>query len=131
MCKTFSGIGLQLPLVAGRSPYILRRRSQLDGLVWYDSTVSFRLRGVPLFLSPTSLIMSFHGFYPGSEPDETIYVDDEHQGMPSLPLGLLRSFADRVDVFDSPPSRIGNGHAHHSHGLARSSPCRMPQVVEE
>jgi hypothetical protein len=37
----------------GRSPYILRRRSQLNGLVWYDSTVSFRPRGVPLFLSPS------------------------------------------------------------------------------
>jgi hypothetical protein len=71
------------------------------------------------------------GFSPESEPDATIYVDDEHQGMTPLPLGLLRSFADRVDVFDSPSSRFGNGHAHHPYGFARSSPCRMPQVVGE
>jgi hypothetical protein len=75
--------------------------------------------------------MSEHGFYPESEPDETIYVDDEHQGMTPLPLGLLRSFADLVDVFDSPSSRFGNRRVHHPHSLVRSSPCRMPQVVEE
>jgi hypothetical protein len=75
--------------------------------------------------------MAEHGFIPEVEPDETIYVDDEHQGMTPGPLGLLRSFADCVDVFDSPSTRFGNRHAHHPHGLVGSSSCRMPQVVEE